>query len=365
MKRSKLSIPFAITFIALIGGLIAVFALTGGDKTVAPIVNLGHESGNPANLASADSAREPAATQTTVQQQSNERDTSEHGTSANLPDQPPPARDDDLFIEAYVRRFGALADAQDWSALERHVCESIRKAPTLKDFLPVLLASLEGLKGDGNGYNPVGRGVQVGLSAHPQIASVADELNTAFMNTTTHVVRVGLAGPLTFANRGRNNVSLRVHIESILARKKQFAEELSELEQSALWDQLIGAHTTLGNSILETMTFVDSLHRSGNISDIELRLFWSDVCPPAFHGKLYTLGDVPGIVQHMIEHTDHSVKSHSASEREIGRLRRIWEHFREHYAYETALRHAEDSKEQTVKDTYEQILAHWLSKSKD
>lgn len=266
-------------------------------------------------------------------------------------------------LEGFQRRFSELANAGDWDGLERYIFQTLEKdAPSLQELWPILLALLEGL-GDRAGYDPVGRGLQTGLFARRDLQTSADILNASFLETDSALVRVGLAGPLTQANKGRNNATLTAHIEKLLVHRESVLKRAEPKNQSAYWAQLILAHTALSPSVLVSIEFVESLRPSG-LPDSKVRSFWSDSCRSAFYYRHYDAADVPAIVNYLIAHTDESLTAAMVSEASIKRLKRLWEDFREDQAYDSGLKHSQGLTDTKMQSAWDSILAHWLSKKK-
>lgn len=266
-------------------------------------------------------------------------------------------------LDGFQRRFSELANAGDWDGLDKYIFRTLSKdAPALSELWPILLALLEGL-GDRAGYDPVGRGVQTGLLVRRDLQDCATMLSTSFMETDSALVRVGLAGPLTQANKGKNNATLTAHIEKLLIHRDSVVKGAAPQNQSAYWDQLILGHTGLARSILVTIEFVESL-RPGGLPDSKVRSFWSDCCRSAFYYRHYDAADVPAIVNYLIAHTDESLTAAMVSEASIKRLKRLWEDFREDQAYDSGLKHAQGLTDAKMQIAWDSILAHWLSKKK-
>jgi hypothetical protein len=292
-------------------------------------------------------------------------DTPDEAKPDNSPDDGTPEAS--TFEEEFIRRFSELASAENWNALEKHVHRSIVNAPSLKDFLPVLLAALEGIA-DRVGYYPVGRGVQTGMYLRSDLIEHRDEIANEFFAASSPLIQSLLAPALGKAFHGSENPShITTYIEGLLTyhereRARHELAALSSLEYHQYITALLGVHQRLWPSVLDSIKFVEDGLGADALDDSIMRAYWRDISN-AFHHKRYSNADVPEIVVRLIAHTDQGIRARNGSQAEINRLKSIWERLREPYVYREGLRHAEASSDALIRDSYDQILVHWLEKN--
>lgn len=352
----------ACFLVALAAGVAGVFLVLASQQP--PVADPG---GDPVQVQSADA--KSSESRTLVGGQADTRsptDMPSHERGQASPDRGRLGKGSEVeeppsFLDRFQRRFLELSNAHNWEALDEHITKSLRDAESLQELLPLLVSLLETLDSE-VGYDPIGRSVQLGLFPRRDLTDCADMLTDIFLDTDSHVVRVGLAGPLSQATKGKPTVTLKLHVEDLLIHRRQYMDRLGPIERSAHWDQLIAAHVGFSRSILDSIRFVESL-RPGGLSDARVRSFWTNQCASAFYYNQYDSADVAEITDYLITHTDESIGSTVADERQIRRLKKIWQYFRETHAYETALEHASNLTEGHVQEAYDQILAHCLAEN--
>ncbi|MCF6227450.1 MAG: hypothetical protein L3J82_02140 [Planctomycetes bacterium] len=261
--------------------------------------------------------------------------------------------------EEFISEFNRLSASNEWNKLEKYLIDSIRNAPDLPSFLPVLLGALSSVE-DRIGYYPVGRGVQLGMYGRADLTEHAELLAEAFMSTDSPVLHICLAAATTRANSTKQNKThLRRHVEILLLNRRQNTAGLSAMERTVYIDDLLSSHMWLSLSVLESIEFMESLQVTG-LSNKRVRWYWDD-CRRLLRAKRYFDGEVEAITRYLIAHTDESIRAKKGSKKEVARLAKIWVTFREQQAYDMAEKHADDATDETIQGAYDQILAKWLA----